>query len=124
MMNALDRDEEFGDGYRNEFQRAMAVSQMEPCNDDRRKIAEAVAAGKFVAVSLAPRHCRYTDAVIGEYQHILAIEDDRADAEQAISNLLAQHPGYSDDCHYQVLPHFRPSAPAPAPIDPSDDVPF
>lgn len=81
MINALvhpdDLAEEFGDGYTNEYQRALAFSQMTRVRKDELPRAKALAAiGKFVLVSYYTVYCRATDAILGEDNRIIGIAKD------------------------------------------------
>jgi len=106
------------DGCRNEFQRAMALSQMEqPLVRDGRELAnKLVSEGNHVSVSLTPRHCRYTDAVIGE--HVTVFFADRSRQVVVDKGFPARQPD-SDEC-WQIWPL---AVPAPVQVETSD-VPF
>jgi len=126
MIDALealiqqDPSEVYGDGYSNEYQRAMAVSQMTRTKvDETPKAKELVLQGKVVVLEHSPAYCRITDAVIGENTRIVVIADDR---ETAVGLTMNQ---FDPDCRYTVLPE---ETPAPAPVlvvaDDDDNVPF
>jgi hypothetical protein len=117
-MHPDDAAELHGDGYRNEWQRAAAASAMEPVDDDRVRILALLAQGYFVAVEYRARYCRTTDAIIGETQHVLAFDMNRVTVSLAADNCII------DDGDYRVCILPREAAPAPAPVDDSNECPF
>lgn len=101
MMNEIERQEieAENDGYQNEFQRAAAFSRMQPANDDRAYAQQLVAEGRFVLVELAPRHCKITDAVIGEYVSVLRTGASR---KEVLDGVAGREP--DPDCRWEIWP--------------------
>jgi hypothetical protein len=117
MINEQDRAEEFGDGYRNEFQRAAAVSQIRGADDDRSLANKFVAEGYCVVVELSPWYCSITDAVLGTRVHVWFHDRSRQVC------LDKGMPPYDPDTRVEVWP-VLPTVPAAA--EPVEDtgVPF
>lgn len=85
----------------------------------RARIAEALAAGQFVAVSKNPGYCRSTDAYAGECLGILGIYDSRAALELAMAGY---EPTDDESVEYRpALPVTRAEVVAAGEID---DCPF
>lgn len=112
-----------GDGYSNELERCAAWSQMQPKDDDATLIGDLLAAGVCVAVSYHPRHCRGTDAIIGETIHLEYAAVDRARCESILRELY-EAGRMDDDNRYLVLPHvLQVVSPVVETVD-SDEIPF
>lgn len=92
-MNPIERTELEAehDGCRNEHQRALAVSNMEPdarSAQAQAEAAELIAQGKHVAAARYPRYCPFTDAQLAQDGFcILAVADTRADLEAHVATL-------------------------------------
>lgn len=125
MMNEQEQVElaAENDGYTNEWQRAAAWSAMQPKPaDDRVKALGLVQDGLHVAVSLYPRHCGITDAVIGESVHIIAFGDSRDALLDAINRKYARGDFDSDE-RVEVWPLQRCSVPSVQPVE-DTGIPF
>jgi hypothetical protein len=121
MINQQDLAEEYGDGYRNEFQRALAWSQMSTdIPNDRAKAEALVAQGKTVVLALEPVYCRITDGLMGTAVTIASVGDDY---ETAVGSVLNNDPDNLGDTRYEVLPHQVVVKEAVV-IDLDDDIPF
>lgn len=123
FMNAQDRDEEFGDGYSNEFQRAHAVSSMNRPPSEIGRAKELAAKGLFVVCYEYTQYCKLTDGILGS-SVALSAAFKHLDAAQAHANKLAEESHGEDSPFIVYPPGQEPQAPAPAPATPEDDVPF
>jgi hypothetical protein len=85
----LDRDEEFGDGYKNDAQRALAHSHTTQTGtkDDVEKANELARQGKFVVTVTDNIHCKSTDAVMGCHTSIHKVCDNINDAQTEAEKL-------------------------------------
>lgn len=85
----------------------------------RARIAEALAAGKFVAVSKNPGYCRSTDGYAGECLGVIGIYDTREALESAMA-------GYepNDDESVEYLPHLPVTRAEVVAAGEIDDCPF
>lgn len=119
MMNENERAEleAENDGYRNEWQRAMAWSKMQPHADDRCRALELVRQGKFVAVEISPRYCQVTDAILGDHCHLLAAAASRAEVAAMIPEPA------DDEARVEIWPHHC-AFEAPCRKDDDSGVPF
>jgi hypothetical protein len=105
-------------GAASDAENALAWNRMNMKPDDSGKIAEAVAAGKFVVVLEGTAYCPSTDAIMGSRKFLHSAHDTRAEAQAAI---LAM-----DDMD-DISVYVRPSPKSPViPYVPStnDDIPF
>jgi hypothetical protein len=112
-------------GWATEQQNALAWSRMNRRPDGAGRIAELVAAGKFVAVVEATEYCPSTDAIMGSRKDIDSVHDTREAAEAAVSKIYESD--YPDDWSAYVLPRVSHAEPAAARADvaPGDDeLPF
>ena len=118
-------DEEMGDGYSNESQRAFAHSRNTiEIRNDRNKINALVAAGRFVVANHYPAFCPHTDAILGEATVIVSDHATREEANAAFDLLAADA---DSDFYYSVEPFERPAAPAvhyTSAVDLTDECPF
>lgn len=106
------------DGFRNEYQRAAAWSAMQPKNDERWLAEKYVSEGYHVSVRLTPRHCKITDAAIGE--DVWVIFYDRCRDIVMEKGIPAE---VTSDERIQIWPMLlQPNEPMPVVAD--DDVPF
>jgi len=81
-------DDEQGDGYTNDYQRAYAHSQSQPRPEGDKKKAEALAKqGKFVVTTEDEIRCQSTDGLLGTCTSINAIFDNYEDAEKKAEEL-------------------------------------
>lgn len=83
-----------------EFQNAFAVSRINHANrtsGTRKLIADAIAAGKFVAVITYPAYCPITDGSMGGIDHIVKIADTYAEAREALDAM-----DIDEDCNCSV----------------------
>lgn len=121
-----DWDEEHGDGYSNEFQRAYAHSQATTPRTNDTKKAEALAKqGKYVVLVRYPVHCKATDAILGDAIQIRKVLDNREEAEKLAYK--ENEEGMGDVSSWVVGPEDlnKPKeTPSAAPTSPDDDVPF
>jgi len=87
------------------------------------KIADALAAGRFVVVCEGPALCRSTDALAGSRRSHQADFATRAEADAAVLAAYGDFATYCGDERYYVLPEL-PRVVAPvAPVE-DDGVPF
>jgi len=121
-----DWDEEHGDGYSNEFQRAYAHSQATTPRTNDTKKAEALAKqGKYVVLVRYPVHCKATDAILGDAIQISKVLDNREEAEKLAHK--ENEEGMGDVSAWVVGPEDlnKPKeTPSASPTSPDDDVPF
>lgn len=82
-------DDEHGDGYTNDYQRAFAHSRAtNPVPEGDKKKAEDLAKkGKFVVISNNDVHCKTTDAVLGSCISIEGIFDTYEEAEKKANEI-------------------------------------
>jgi hypothetical protein len=117
---------EYGDGYGNEFARQAAWETIKwNANPDRQataqKIADAVEAGKFVAVIRFPKLCPSTDAIIGTDTSLVAICDTYEEASAALEG----RGDYEDRPEVVCKPSLRPVPPqTPVETFTDGDIPF
>jgi hypothetical protein len=106
-------------GQANEFQNALAVSRLTRKDDDRVRIEDLVAAGRFVVVCETTAYCRFTDAIMGaDHWHV----GDYATREEAEAYLRGMgDERYNDDAFYHIVP--KPTPPPPA-THTNDEPPF
>ena len=97
----LDRDEDYGDGYNNDSQRAFAASQMErPRKNETNKAIQLAKSGKYVVVVSYPVHCPSTDAVLGEETVIEKVCSTKKEAEKEQAHL---HGDGNHDNRYSII---------------------
>lgn len=99
-MHPQDQFELYGDGCRNEHQRAFALSQSEREIDDR--ISIALAQGKHVVVQCRSEYCLATDSYLGVKQVLWSQHDTDCQAKNA-STILNDQYG-DDDIYFEVIP--------------------
>jgi len=121
-MNELEREEleAENDGYRNDYQRALAASRAERKPDDRGKASRLVAQGFSVLLARDPVYCRTTDAYSHEHVTVLCHHKDRRGCYEALKNLTMEN--RDEDTRYEILP-LLPEARVAVPSTP-DDCPF
>lgn len=115
-------DEEHGDGYTNDAQRAFAHSQMTtPRHNDTKKAQELAKKGKHVVIVADDVHCKSTDAVLGQCISIHSVHNDKASAWHQAEKLNAS----GQDANVIGPESVAPKAQEPSkPASPEDDVPF
>ena len=119
-----DWDEEHGDGYTNDYQRAFAHSRAtNPVPEGDKKKAEALAKkGKFVVIANNDVHCKTTDAVLGSCISIEGIFDTYEEAEKKANEIGSYMDGVGvitpDSVNNPPKEHSYP------PPGTEDDVPF
>ena len=120
----LDRDEEFGDGYSNDAQRAFAHSQATtPRTNDLKKAEELAKQGKYVVVMEAPVYCKSTDGCLGTSISIEKICSTREEAEKEQEKFHTAE--YSDISVRIISPEdFKSPHDKDAKSTEIDDVPF
>ena len=114
-------DQEYGDGYTNDYQRAFAHSQTTtPRENATKKAKELAKQGKFVVLVEAPVYCKSTDACLGSsiVIHKVCNTREEAEGEQEKFN-VAEH---SDERVYIIGPDNL--EPKQHKDTNSDDVPF
>jgi len=115
-------DDDFGDGYSNDSQRAYALSQMEtPRKNERKKAEELAKSGKYVIINTHPIYCKSTDAVLGDATVIEKVYDNEEEAKEALEKLETSYPG---DNQYGFITPETVNQKRQSPSTPSDDVPF
>jgi hypothetical protein len=105
-MNLQDLNEEAGDGYSNDFQRALEVSRLR--HDSNRDEVLGLAlfisgAGRFAVVEIYPAYCPITDAVVGDHYRLLG---DYLTRKEAVEAVEANH---DPDSAYRIFPEELPS---------------
>jgi hypothetical protein len=105
-----------------EAENAYAWSRMNRKPDDAGKVAEAVAAGKFVVVVEVPDYCPFTDATMGMRMLLDSVHDTRGAAENAIAAQFSDDDYGGDEAVY-VLP-LRDYNPNPVAVIDSSEIPF
>lgn len=119
-------DYEYRMGMASELQNAYSRSCIEGHNDDKPKIAELVAAGRFVLVAWSIRFCPSTDAVLpGRAEKIVKDFGTRDEAEAEYTRLVGEDTGDFDDgeCGYDILPK-KPYVPPAPRVYSDDEIPF
>jgi hypothetical protein len=124
VESLLDRDEDFGDGYSNDAQRAFAHSQTTtPRKNDTKKAQELAKQGKYVVVVEAPVYCKSTDGCLGTSVSIEKVCSTREEAEKEQEKFNAAE--FSDLSVRIISPEdFKPKQQKDAASTENDDVPF
>jgi hypothetical protein len=118
--------DDYGDGYSNEFQRQFAYETTQANADGRLgadpRIAELLAAGRFVVTYNYCVHCPHTDAVMGSKA---IVHKDLATLEEAqgqLELLADEEAAACGDWWYEILP--RQPLPVVEKTPADDDIPF
>lgn len=120
-MNTQEREHwDYEIGAASELQNAFAESRMQ-VSDDSAKIAELVAAGRFVVVENVIQFCPSTDASLGEFKYL---SSDHATRNEAVE-IADQRYGYGDsDCmRVSIEPPLPIQWPA-SPVCDNSEIPF
>ncbi len=115
-MNPQEREEmDYQMGSASELQNAYTMSCLDRRPDDKGKIAELVAAGRFCVVAWNVEFCRHTDAVLpGTHRSLIA---DFATREEAEACRRAKYEEWGDDgdgeCGIDIQGPPPPAPPVP-----------
>jgi hypothetical protein len=113
-------DEDFGDGYSNDLQRAHAYERLETIFRDERDKAEAFTRdGKTVVMVHTAVYGRVTDGYLGAEYLIRKV----CDSEEEAHKWIAGDGIDDDDCQefiYRLVPT-PPKPAAPPPVQPEED---
>ena len=101
-----------------EAQNAYAWSRMNR-RPDHPKIAEHVAAGRFVVVHEVPQFCPHTDAAVGSRKLFGGAYATRAEADAALTACIEEY-GYDEDVRSYILPELEQERPDDCPLDLTD----
>lgn len=96
--DARDPRDDFGDGYRDDWQRAFAVSRMRESLVDL-EIQTVLNQGMFAIVCHSTAYCSITDGILGERKTLEASFEWKKDAEDYLETLQGE-----DDIYFKL--HF------------------
>lgn len=121
-MNEFERAEREAenDGCRNEYQRALAVSQMRH-NSGRAYAESLVQQGRTVLVQVTTAYCPMTDGILGEHVSVLRTGDDRREIERWMGGLPDDY--FDPEGRVEILEP-APACAQPCRPDPADEIPF
>ncbi len=116
-------DDEQGDGYSNDHQRAFAHSQATtPRANETKKAQELAKQGKYVVLVSSPVYCKTTDACLGDTTTIEHVFPTREEAEKYAEKFhSAEH---SDDMVQIIGPEDLEPKKSITKPSPEDDIPF
>lgn len=107
-------------GEASELQNALTLSRLEKKPDDSAKVAELVAAGRYVLVSDYPAYCPRTDALMGIHRAMLG---DFATHAEGLAALYARGEDADPDERVHMMYNYEPP-PEYKVGGNSDEIPF
>jgi len=110
------------DGYRNDYQRAHAVSSMRRDNSQRARAMALVKDGYTVAVALFPEYCPITDGLLGEGLRIISSGSSPEIVRSAVNSLRPEQ--IDPEVRIEIWPSQPVLAPAPELSGPDHGIPF